>query len=94
MRVNARLDDARAAKFRQLQSSLRVGASEVVKQALDLLHKEQCEGQGAKTKALLASDFVGCADGAEDMSSRYKRHLNTSAGREAWSSLTPATGWR
>ena len=75
MRVNARLDDARAAKLRQLQSSLRVGASEVVKQALDLLHKEQCEGQGAKTKALLSSDFVGCADGAEDLSSRYKRHL-------------------
>ena len=52
-----------------------VGTSEVVKQALDLLHKEQYEGQGAKTKALLASDFVGCADGAEDLSSRYKRHL-------------------
>lgn len=75
MRVSARLDDARTAKLRQLQSSLRVGASEVVKRALDLLHKEQCEGQGAKTKALLSSDFVGCADGAEDLSSRYKRHL-------------------
>ena len=52
-----------------------VDTSEAVKQALALLHKEQYEGQGAKTKALLASDFVGCADGAEDLSSRYKRHL-------------------
>ena len=75
MRINARLDDARAAKLRQLQSSLRIGASEVVKRALDLLHKEQCEGQGAKTKALLASDFVGCAEGPDDLSSNYKQHL-------------------
>ena len=75
MRINARLDDARAAKLRQLQSSLRIGASEVVKRALDLLHKEQCQGHGAKTKALLASDFVGCAEGPEDLSSRYKQHL-------------------
>ena len=75
MRINARLDAARAAKLRQLQSSLRIGASEVVKRALDLLHKEQCEGHSAKTKALLASDFVGCADGPDDLSSRYKQHL-------------------
>ena len=75
MRVNARLDEARAAKLRQLKSSLRVSASEVVKRALDVLHKEQCEGSGAKTKTLLASDFVGCADGPADLSSRYKQHL-------------------
>ena len=75
MRINARLDDARTAKLRQLQSSLRVSASEIVKRGLDLLHKEQCEGVGAKTKALLASDFVGCAEGPEDLSGRYKQHL-------------------
>ena len=75
MRVNARLDERRAAKLHQLQSSLRVSASEVVKRALDVLHKEQCEGEGAKTKALLSSNFVGCADGPEDLSSRYKQHF-------------------
>ena len=73
MRVNARLDDARTVKPHQ--SSLRVSASEVVKRALDLLHKDQCEGKGEKTRALLASDFVGCAEGPEDLSSRYKQHL-------------------
>lgn len=73
MRVNARLDEERVAKLHQLQSSLRTNASEVVKRALDLLHKEQCEGMGRKTKALLASDFVGCAEGPEDLSSRYKQ---------------------
>ena len=75
MRVNAKLDDAQAAKFRRLQSALGISASEVVKRALDLLHKEHCEGKGAKTKAPLASDFVGCTEGPEDLSSRYKRHL-------------------
>ena len=75
MRVNARLDEDRAAKLLQLQSSLRVSASEVVKRALDVLHKEQCEGGGARTEALLSSNFVGCADGPEDLSSRYKQHL-------------------
>ena len=45
VRVNARLDAARTAKLRQLQSSLRIGASEVVERALDLLHKEQCQGK-------------------------------------------------
>ncbi len=75
MRVNARLDEERAAKLHRLQSSLRVSASEVVKRALDVLHKEQCEGGGAKTQALLSSGFVGCAQGPEDLSSRYKQHL-------------------
>ena len=75
MRVNARLDEARAAKLRQLQASLRVGASEVVKRALDVLHKEQCEGGGARTQALLSSGFVGCAQGPEDLASGYKQHV-------------------
>ena len=51
MRVNVKLDEARAAKLQQLQSSLGMTASEVIRQALDALHKEQCEGGGAKTQA-------------------------------------------
>lgn len=75
MRVNASLDEARAAKLQQLQSSLGVSTSEIIGRALDALHKEQCEDGGAKTQALLSSDFVGCADGPEDLSSRYKQNL-------------------
>ena len=75
MRVNARLDAERAAKLRQLQSSLRVSASEVVRRALDVLHRQQCESGGARTQALLSSDFVGCAQGPERLSSGYKQHL-------------------
>ena len=80
MRVSARLDEDRAAKLHQLQASLRVSASEVVKRALDALHKEQCEDGGAKTQALLSNDFVGCADGPEVLSSGYKRHLTQALG--------------
>ena len=75
MRVNAKLDAERAAKLHQLQSSLRVSASEVVRRALDVLHRQQCEGGGARTQALLFSDFVGCAQGPERLSSGYKQHL-------------------
>lgn len=73
-------------KLRQLQSSMRVSASEIVKRTLDLLHKEQCEGMGSRTRALLSSDFVG-AHGPEDLSSSYKQ-LGTGAGRQAWFPVT------
>ena len=41
MRVNARLDDERAEKLRQLQSLTRLSASEIVKRAIDLLYRQQ-----------------------------------------------------
>ena len=86
MLANARLDEGSTAKLRQLQSSMRVSASEIVKRTLDLLHKEQCEGMGSRTRALLSSDFVG-AHGPEDLPSSYKQ-LGTGAGRQAWFPVT------
>ena len=41
MRINARLDDERAEKLRQLQSLTRLSTSEIVKRAIDLLHRQQ-----------------------------------------------------
>ena len=75
MRVNARLDENRARKLKQLQSLTHLGTSEIVKQAIDLLHRQQTEKPRASIKALLASDFVGCAEGPRDLSSRYKSYL-------------------
>ena len=43
MRVNARLDDERAEKLRQLQSLARLSVSEIVEHAIDLLHRYQSE---------------------------------------------------
>ncbi len=75
MRVNARLDDERAEKLRQLQSLTRLSTSEIVKRALDLLHSQQSERSRGKLDALLSSNFVGCAEGPADLASQYKRYL-------------------
>ncbi|MDE0145577.1 MAG: hypothetical protein OXI53_12675 [Nitrospira sp.] len=75
MRINARLDDVRAEKLKQLQSLTRLGVSEIVKRAIDLLYRQQDGQSWEKLNALLSSDFVGCAGGPEDLSSRYKQYL-------------------
>ena len=75
MRVNARLDDERAEKLRQLQALTRLSTSEIVKRAIDLLHRQQAGRSRDKLDALLSSDFVGCATGPADLASQYKRYL-------------------
>lgn len=75
MRINARLDEVRAEKLKQLQSLTRLGVSEIVKRAIDLLHRQQDGQSREQLDALLSSDFVGCAEGPEDLSSRYKQYL-------------------
>ena len=75
MRINARLDDARAEKLKQLQSLTRLGVSEIVKRAIDLLHRQQAGRSREKLNALLSSDFIGCAEGPEDLASQYKQYL-------------------
>ncbi len=75
MRVNARLDDERAEKLRQLQSLTRLNTSEIIKRAIDLLHCQQAGRSRDKLDALLSSDFVGCAEGPEDLASQYKHYL-------------------
>ena len=75
MRINARLDDDRVEKLKQLQSLTRLGVSEIVKRAIDLLYRQQAGRSRDKLDALLASDFVGCAEGPEDLASQYKQYL-------------------
>jgi hypothetical protein len=80
MRINARLDDDRAEKLKELQSLTRLSASEIVKQAIDLLHIKQIRRSRERLDALLASDFVGCAEGPEDLADRYKEYLTRDLG--------------
>jgi len=75
VRINARLDDERAEKLRQLQSLTRLSTSEIVEHAIDLLHRYQSERSRDKLDALLSSDFVGCANGPADLASQYKPPL-------------------
>ena len=75
MRVNARLDDERTEKLKQLQSLTGRSASDVLKRALDLLYAQQTSHARDRLDALLSSDFIGCADGPEDLADRYKDYL-------------------
>ncbi|MCY3688952.1 MAG: CopG family transcriptional regulator [Gammaproteobacteria bacterium] len=75
MRINARLDEECAAKLRQLQSVTRKGVSDLVKQAIVLLHRHELNRPTQRLDDLLASDFIGCAAGPEDLASNYKHYL-------------------
>lgn len=78
MRISARLDDHRAEKLRQLRISTQSSISETVRRAIDLLHRQQVKRSRKKVDGLLSSDFVGCAEGPEDLASNYKQYLTRS----------------
>lgn len=78
MRINARLDEDRAEKLGRLQASTRLGTSEIVKRAIDLFYRQQAEQSRKKIDDLLSSDFIGCAEGPEDLASNHKNYLTQS----------------
>lgn len=78
MRISARLDDHRAEKLRQLRISTQSSISETVRRAIDLLHRQQVKRSRKKVDGLLSSDFVGCAEGPEDLASNCKQYLTRS----------------
>ena len=78
MKISVTLDDDRAQKLKQLQVSTRLGIGEIVNRGIDLLYGEQVERSRDKVDGLLSSDFVGCADGPEDLASDYKQYLTRS----------------
>ncbi len=78
MRISAKLDDDRAEKLRQLRISTQSSISETVRRAIDLLHRQQVKRSRKKVDGLLSSDFVGCAEGPEDLASNYKQYLTRS----------------
>ena len=75
MRVNARLDETLAAKLSRLQSLTGLSASDVLKRAIDCLHKEHMASVQNRLDSLLSSEFIGCAEGPQDLASEYKRYL-------------------
>ena len=78
MKISVTLDDDRAQKLKQLRVSTRLGIGEIVNRGIDLLYGEQVERSRDKVDGLLSSDFVGCADGPEDLASDYKQYLTRS----------------
>ena len=83
MRVNARLDDVRAAKLAQLQSLTRSSASDILKRAIDQLHRKQMTRSREQLETLTSSDFIGCAEGLQDLAEDCKRYIAGFHGRYA-----------
>jgi len=49
--------------------------TEIVKEALDVLYRKKLVHPKGSIRALLESDFVGCAEGPEDGSQTYKQDV-------------------
>lgn len=77
MRINARLDEQSEKNLQFIQQT----TGETVTQIIKILLQERAERlreknkPGAKLKALLDSDFVGCGEGPEDGSINYKKYV-------------------
>lgn len=78
MRISVKLDNERAEKLRELRGSTQLSVSEIVKRAIDLLHRQETERCREKIDDLMSNDFVGCAQGPEDLAGNYKRYLTQS----------------
>ncbi len=75
MRVNARLDEGVSAKLSQLQALTGLSASDVLKRAIDCLHREHMASVQNRLDGLLSSEFIGCAEGSRNLANEYKQHL-------------------
>jgi hypothetical protein len=75
VRINARLDDGSARKLGYLTDAMHASVTDVIKAAIDHYYGEVRARHRSGGAALLDSGFVGCAEGDEDLSLRYKEHL-------------------
>jgi len=75
MQINTDLNEQSREKLEYLKKEYQQSTAEVIQQAIDALYEKAHSQQTDKLKALLESDFVGCAEGSEDLSSDYKQFL-------------------
>ncbi|MGF1613495.1 MAG: ribbon-helix-helix protein, CopG family [Gammaproteobacteria bacterium] len=72
MRINARLDDEHAGKLSYLMKATESSVSEVVKRAIDLYYSELQSQQVKPVNIWKRSGFIGCCEGPDEISARYK----------------------
>ena len=75
LRINARLTDDDARRFRELQLREGLSASQLLRNALREYHDARFRPRVSAAAVLAATGFVGGGDGAVDLSSRYKEYL-------------------
>ena len=77
-RINARLDDELARKVDELCKLTGQSASAIIKVALEAYY-ERTRAAGMSPRAVLEqSGFIGCAEGSPNLSTDYKRLLESS----------------
>lgn len=79
-RINARLEQEYMDKLEVLKSQQHSSITHVLKCAIDEYYASHVLVSSKQREALLASGFIGCADGAADLSESYKDHLTSSFG--------------
>ena len=77
MRINARLDERSEENLEFIKEVTGENVTRIIKDLLEERARQlrQKNKPGSKMKALLESDFVGCAEGPEDLSTNYKEYI-------------------
>lgn len=76
LRINARLTNEDARRFRELQQREGLTASELLRNALREYHAARIRPRANAATLLVATGFIGAGDGPVDLSSRYKDYLD------------------
>jgi hypothetical protein len=74
-RVNARLDEAHAAKLEFLKRATGLAVSDIVKRGIDLAYEEARRTTRSPLDVLTDAGFVGSGEGPADLSEHYKEEL-------------------
>jgi len=77
MRINARLDERSEENLEFIKQVTGENVTRIIKDLLEERAERLREKNrpGAKLKALLESDFIGCGEGPEDGSVNYKKYF-------------------
>ena len=78
MRINARLDETTENQLTYIRAATGASVTDIIKRSLNLYYRQIKAETGEGVRKLLKSDFVGCAEGPEDLSGDYKRYLQES----------------
>jgi hypothetical protein len=76
MRLNARIPDEQYRALEDVAARTGRTVSEVVRTAIGDFLSRRGEQAPTAFEALVAAGFVGCGEGPEDLSERYKEYLH------------------
>ena len=75
IRINARLTGEDARRFRELQRSEGISASDLLREALREYHAARIKPRTDAARLLAASGFLGGGEGPADLSTHYKAYV-------------------